>query len=262
MLHPIFRSIVQLLYLPCPGKVLGSLTMVEVLKDSVRSFIRPTVLAQRGGGALSTHQQAREFVDAFLAHCVRPFTSLVHICGHNRARQRDKLTHLLEELAVLQDEADRLDTVLHSISAKLDSGVQQQQQQLACFTTWVLHHVLKTMIQYLLSGFELELYSKHEYGYVFWYLYEFLYGWMISALSRADSFLMEQDARSEQLSRGGRNVKKGKRKKRPCPHSREIFVSQAYQNLCGGYYKTIAGFMLDGKLKRPQPEFDKEQVST
>ncbi|CAN7948671.1 unnamed protein product [Ixodes pacificus] len=247
------RSVVQLLYLPSPGRVLGSLTMVEVLKDSVRSFIRPPVLAQRG--ALSSHQQAREFVDAFLAHCVRPFTSLVHICGHNRARQRDKLTHLLEELAVLQDEADRLDTVLHSISVKLEV-----MQHMACFTTWVLHHVLKTMIQYLLSGFELELYSTHEYGYIFWYLYEFLYGWMISALSRADTFLMDQEARAEQQGKAGRGVKKGKRKKKPCPHSREIFVSQAYQNLCGGYYKTIVGFTLDGKLRRPCPEFDKEQV--
>lgn len=247
------RSIVQLLYLPSPGKVLGSLTMVDVLKDSVRSFIKPPVLAQRGS-ALSNHQQAKEFVDAFLAHCVRPFTSLVHICGHNRARQRDKLTHLLEELAVLQDEADRLDTVLHSISSKLEST-----QHFACFTTWVLHHVLKTMIQYLLSGFELELYSTHEYGYIFWYLYEFLYGWMISALSRADTFFMEQEARAEQL-KGNRNVKKNKRKKKTCPHSREIFVNQALQNLCGGYYKTITGFLLDGKLRCPRADFDKEQV--
>ncbi|XP_064460377.1 N-alpha-acetyltransferase 35, NatC auxiliary subunit-like [Ornithodoros turicata] len=246
------RSIVQMLYLPSPGKVLGSLTMVDVLKESVRAFIKPPVLAR--GTTLSSHQQAKEFVDAFLAHCVRPFTSLIHICGHNRARQRDKLTHLLEELAVLQDEADRLDTVLHSISSKLEPT-----PQFACFTTWVLHHVLKTMIQYLLSGFELELYSTHEYGYIFWYLYEFLYGWMISALSRADTFLMEQEARAEQL-KGGRNIKKNKRKKKTCPHSREIFINQALQNLCGGYYKTITGFLLDGKLRCPRPDFDKEQV--
>ncbi|KAH8039991.1 hypothetical protein HPB51_009247 [Rhipicephalus microplus] len=254
------RSVVQLLYLPCPGKVLGNLTMVDVLKESVRAFIRPPVLSQRGNNALGNHPHARELVDAFLNHCVRPFTSMVHISGHNRARQRDKLTHLLEELAVLQDEADRLDTVLHSISLKMESSLPHQpQQQLACFTTWVLHHVLRTMIRYLLSGFELELYSAHEYGYIYWYLYEFLYGWMISALSRADAFLMEQEARAEQ-QRTGRPVKKGKRRKKPCPHSREIVISQAYQNLCGGYYKTLAGFTLDGKLRRPCPEFDKEKV--
>lgn len=28
----------------------------------------------------------------------------IQLCGHNRARQRDKLSHLLEEYAALQDE--------------------------------------------------------------------------------------------------------------------------------------------------------------
>ena len=30
--------------------------------------------------------------------------SIIHALGHNRARQRDKLAHLLEEFAALQDE--------------------------------------------------------------------------------------------------------------------------------------------------------------
>ena len=38
----------------------------------------------------------------------------------------------------------------------------------ACFGTWVLYHVLRVMIAYLLSGLELELYSVHEYHYIFW----------------------------------------------------------------------------------------------
>ena len=43
-----------------------------------------------------------------------------------------------------------------------------QRQHFACFGSWVLYHTLNIMIQYLLSGFELELYSPHEYHYVFW----------------------------------------------------------------------------------------------
>jgi len=30
--------------------------------------------------------------------------SIIHALGHNRARQRDKLAHILEEFAALQDE--------------------------------------------------------------------------------------------------------------------------------------------------------------
>jgi hypothetical protein len=48
--------------------------------------------------------QAKEYVETFLNHCVRPFGNLMQLCGHNRARQRDKLAHLLEDFATLQDE--------------------------------------------------------------------------------------------------------------------------------------------------------------
>lgn len=108
--------------------------------------------------------QAKEYVDSFLSHCTRPFRILLQLCGHNRARQRDKLAHLLEDFAALQDEAERVDAYLHKISLKLDSP----KSHLDCFGTWILYHTLRIMIMYLLSGLELELYSIHEYHYVFW----------------------------------------------------------------------------------------------
>lgn len=37
-------------------------------------------------------------------------------------------------------------------------------------------------------------------------------------------------------------------------------LNQALQNLCGGYYKAVAGFSLEGKIQRPHVEFDNEQV--
>ena len=35
---------------------------------------------------------------------LQPVKSIIHALGHNRARQRDKLAHILEEFAALQDE--------------------------------------------------------------------------------------------------------------------------------------------------------------
>lgn len=92
---------------------------------------------------------------------------------------------------------------------------------------------------YLLSGFELELYSVHEYHYIFWYLYEFLYGWLVSAITRADTFLMEQDVHNDtHKGRGGKKSSKNKKKKStPRPYNLEILMYQALQNICGGYYK-------------------------
>ncbi|GIY71614.1 n-alpha-acetyltransferase 35, NatC auxiliary subunit [Caerostris extrusa] len=253
------RSVLQLLYLDqgkCsePGRVLGTMHIVDVLRDAIKSFIKPPVLLPRS--PLITNPQAKDYVETFLGHCVRPFCTLIQITGHNRARQRDKLSHLLEELAALQEEADKVDQLLNNISVKLEAPYHH----LACFGTWVLYHTLKVMIQFVLSGFELELYSSHEYIYLFWYLYEFLYGWMISSLSRANNFLSEQDNKADQMNPKGRNNKRSKKKKKPLPHKREVILNQALQNMCGGYYKAAVGFYLDDKIKQPLKEFDNEQV--
>lgn len=52
------------------------------------------------------------------------------------------------------------------------------------------------MIDYLLLGFELELYSIYEYAGMYWYAHEFLYKWLINVLHKADNFIYEQDQAS------------------------------------------------------------------
>ena len=54
--------------------------------------------------ALYNNAQAKQYVDAWFVQVVRPFTALVQITGHNRARQRDKWAHILEDLSALQEE--------------------------------------------------------------------------------------------------------------------------------------------------------------
>uniref|UniRef100_A0A8C5RLA5 N-alpha-acetyltransferase 35, NatC auxiliary subunit n=1 Tax=Laticauda laticaudata TaxID=8630 RepID=A0A8C5RLA5_LATLA len=204
---------------------------------------------------LYNNHQAKDYIDSFVTHCVRPFCSLIQIHGHNRARQRDKLGHILEEFATLQDEAEKVDAALHSMLLKQEP----QRQHLACLGTWVLYHNLRIMIQYLLSGFELELYSMHEYYYIYWYLSEFLYAWLMSTLSRADSSQMAEERIMEEQQKG-RSNKKTKKKKKARPLSREITMSQAYQNMCAGMYKTMIAFDMDGKVRKPKFELDSEQV--
>ncbi|RMC19130.1 hypothetical protein DUI87_03734 [Hirundo rustica rustica] len=228
-------------------KVFGTHLMQDMVKDALRSFVSPPVL--------SPNHQAKDYIDSFVTHCVRPFCSLIQIHGHNRARQRDKLGHILEEFATLQDEAEKVDAALHSMLLKQEP----QRQHLACLGTWVLYHNLRIMIQYLLSGFELELYSMHEYYYIYWYLSEFLYAWLMSTLSRADSSQMAEERIMEEQQKG-RSSKKTKKKKKVRPLSREITMSQAYQNMCAGMYKTMIAFDMDGKVRKPKFELDSEQV--
>ncbi|XP_044754766.1 N-alpha-acetyltransferase 35, NatC auxiliary subunit [Coccinella septempunctata] len=242
------RSALQLVY-----PVNNSKFMKEQLRDAVKSFIAPPSLTVK---SLQGNTQAKQYVDSFLTHCVRPFSNFLQLCGHNRARQRDKLAHLLEDFSNLQDEAERVDAFLHNIAAS--SNVSRQ--HLACFGTWILYHTLRIMIMYLLTGFELQLYIAHEFYYIYWYLYEFLYGWLISALTRADSFLVENDLMNDTNKQKNANKKKPKHKKKPRPYMKDIAYYQALQNMCGGYYKALLAFRFEGKLQVPNPQFDCEQV--
>lgn len=85
----------------------------------------------------------------------------IQICGFNRARQRDKLARLLDDFPILQDEAERVDGYLHSLNI-------ENKEPKPYFSTWILYHCLRAMLMYLLSGLELELYSLHEFMYIFW----------------------------------------------------------------------------------------------
>ncbi|KOB74608.1 N-alpha-acetyltransferase 35, partial [Operophtera brumata] len=126
------RSALQLLYLsPSPANTAtmalsaGGNTssrpqqaFIEILREAIKAF-------------------AREFVDNFLARCVRPFAVLLQVTGHNRARQRDKLALLLDEFASLQEEAESVDAVISGAA-----GVGPR----AWLGTWVLYHVLRVMM--------------------------------------------------------------------------------------------------------------------
>ncbi|XP_063879718.1 N-alpha-acetyltransferase 35, NatC auxiliary subunit-like isoform X1 [Scylla paramamosain] len=249
------RSLAQVLYLG-GEKLWGGQAMAEALREAARGFICPPALLPKA--PVMNNTQARDYVDSFFNRCVRPFEQLVQTCGHNRARQRDKVAHLLEEFAMLQDEADKVDAYLHNVLLKSD----QPRPHLAYLGTWVLYHTLRLMIKYLLTGFTLELYAVHEYHYVYWYLYEFVYVWLVSALSRADAMLLEQDGYD--TNRGGKSGRSSKNKnrnrKKHRPYGKEITYNQALQHLCGGYYKAMLGLREAGKVKLPLQEFDSEQV--
>ncbi|XP_010788207.1 N-alpha-acetyltransferase 35, NatC auxiliary subunit isoform X1 [Notothenia coriiceps] len=253
------RSLLQTTFLIDNKKVFGTHLMQDMIKDALRYFVSPPVLSYKC--CLFNNHQAKDYIDSFVTHCSRPFCSLIQIHGHNRARQRDKLGHILEEFATLQDEAEKVDAALHSLLMKLEP----QRQHLACLGTWILYHNLRIMVQYLLSGFELELYSMHEYYYIYWYLSEFLYAWLMSTLSRADSSQMAEERLLEEQVKG-RSSKKIKKKKKVLfssavrPLSKEITMSQAYQNMCAGMYKTMVALDMDGKVQKPQFELDSEQV--
>ena len=96
------RSMLQIVYLPSVNRVFGMQKFTDVLRDSARNFIAPPALMPKS--TLLQNHQAKECVDSFFNHCTNLFGTLLQLSGHNRARQRDKLAHLLDDFASLQDE--------------------------------------------------------------------------------------------------------------------------------------------------------------
>jgi hypothetical protein len=247
------RSIMQTLYFPQLYRVFGTQDLEVCLREWAKSFIAPPSLTPRLN--ILSNPLAKDCVYNFFEHCTRPFANFIQMCGHNKARQRDKLAHLMEDFSALQDESQRVDAFLHNFSSKLDPP----REHLASYSTWIIYHTIRIMIMYLLSGFELELYSPHEYQYIYWYLYQFLYGWLVSTLNRADNVLLGSDSPNDsQKNRTKRNKTK---KKKTHPYSQEIIMCHAMQSLTGAYFKTLIGFQLEGKICTPKhAKFDNERV--
>jgi len=187
--------------------------------------------------------------------------------GHNRARQRDKICQLLEEFSTVQEEADKIDNMLNTLSLSAE-GASGKPHSLY-FGTWLLYHVLRLMVRYTLSGFELELYSVHEWSMVWWYLYELLYPWLINCLHRADTVLAEhletQEREKQTGKQGGKQNKKKvkastKKTARLRPYLTEIACYQAHSYMCAGYYKLMVAARQEGKIMVPSPQFDNELV--
>lgn len=253
------RSLLQLIALPISShRLFGTQQMVDVLRDTIRTFCAPPVLMPKC--PVYNSAQVKDCVDSFLSQAMRPLVSMMQISGHNRARQRDKWGHLLEDFGTLQDEAEKLDAYLHSMMIKVDPNWHYR----VCFGTWVLYHTLKVMIRYTMAGFELELYSVHEYHYIYWYLCEGLFNWLSSAITRAENFVFEHESLAADAHKGGggksgKNKNKTKKKKQR-PLNTELIVNQAMHSFCGGYYKAVIGLKMDGKLALPKYDFDCEEV--
>ncbi len=250
------RSVLQLLVFN-NGRVFGKLQMSEMLKDTIKNFNSSPVLAELS--PLNNSADAKEISNAFIAKASRVMISLLQAHGHNRARQRERLGEILEDFGNLQDEADKTDSELNQILQEIDN----KRQHLACFGSWVLFHTLKVMVEYILLGFELELFNPHEFHYVYWYL-DFLSNWGINCLSRAERLVMVQEQYVEKKC-GKKEKKRKKELIQMCKdtvedhqHLKSLLVSIKF--LCLGIVKAYEGFDIEGKIKRPKSEFDKEQM--
>ncbi|KAI8127014.1 putative N-alpha-acetyltransferase, 35 NatC auxiliary subunit [Lucilia cuprina] len=262
------RSVLQGLFISSRRLIFGTIPVKDFLWDSVRVFNSPPILNPKNPLAMERDIQLN--LDSFFRYCISTFTQFLRICGFNRARQRDKLGRFIESFDSIQVKAARLDSHLSMLAnEKAVEGNEPAATALKFstqFATWVLYNCFRAMMLYLMSGFELELYSVHEFLYIYWYPYELLIGFIVSALTRTEKNLLAQEEyEKEQLSKlqaKNRNKPKPKKNKKQQQKSyrQEIFYYHALMNMCGGFYKAMCALTKDGRIRQPMPKFDNEEI--
>ncbi|UJR31819.1 hypothetical protein I4U23_019296 [Adineta vaga] len=176
------RSLLLLSYLPSvqgcllsSRKIFGQISFAEQVKYEIRLFIVPPLLTFK---YITIDNETINYGENFFQRACVPFSNLFYSLCNNRARTREKLSNLLEEFSVLQDESEKLDQWLHKyflqhiLQANLSTLNTQTLlliEKTSYFFQFILHWTLTIMEYYLLMGFDLSLYSKRELYDVYFY---------------------------------------------------------------------------------------------
>ena len=237
------------------SKLFGSKTMEVMIRDDIRYLFNPPTANPRS--PLSSSPAAQELVDKFLAHVQLPFVDLLTVYCQHRARQRIIIGKYMDTVGDVQLESEALDTQLNELIAKLDPQRQVQGGGGGCYSTWLVYYITQLFIDFLLLGFEYQLYSPYEIHYVFWYL-EYMYGWEQMSLKTAGKFFINEPPPQAT----GKNKKKGKAKKKELPKERELEINylQIKRIICIGLMRAYEALMLEDKIPKPSFEFGSEAL--
>ncbi len=241
------RSLIILICLQGNRPLLfGSPSIQDLLKDDARHMVAAPSLIPRS--PVFSSALSKEAIDRFFGRVVVIMTDFLRTFCQHRARQKQSIIHCLDMMGELQQEAERVDSILHSLCLKLDP----QRQHLACFMAWNLHYITHLMIEFIDIGFEYRLYSPFELHYVYWYL-EYVYGWYFTTKKSADRLIASEPPPMAKGKRkpGKKTTKNTSVKER----EKEAAIMHSKRLICLGVMRALEGLLLDNKIPQPSYEF-------
>ena len=138
---------------------------------SLKSLMSATF--EKTGFDVGSVSQHPDFVE-FLNRVCFVHKELAHLPLKNRSRQRRIMGKLLSDLSILVNEADWVETNL--VGGKKGGGRRgKKTSPVSMLLNWFFDELLSYMIEYLLLGFELELYHPQEFTMIHYNL-DCLYG--------------------------------------------------------------------------------------
>ena len=239
------RSLIILICLQGDRTLLfGTPSIYDVLKDDARHMVSAPSLISKS--PVYSSPQTKEAIDRFFGRVGMVMTDFLRTFCQHRARQKQSIIRCLDMMGELQQEAERVDAVLHAVCVKVDP----QRQHLACFMAWTLYYITHLMIEFINVGFEYNLYSPFELHYVYWYL-EYVYGWYFTTKKSTDRLATFEPAAS---SKGKRKAAKKTKNAAVKEREKEAAVMHSKRLLCLGVMRALEALLLDNKI--PQPSFE------
>lgn len=209
------RSILQTVYFSNEYVVAGY-HIQDLLKGSLFNNFPPGLeRSLRDFKGLDRSVEASEVLDNFLESCSRVFLDFFRIFGHNISRQREKLIVILRDCSYLCKELEKLEMSL--CKNTLGDLILER------ITSWLEFNVLKFVLLYIFTGFTLDLYSDHEYLYIYWFLKDFVFGKLV--------FILEK-----------------------YPKDPELTYYKAFHRISQGFFHIFLHFRLEKKISLPKYE--------
>lgn len=136
-------------------KVFGKFSGEDLgYNDAVKIYSIPEAVFKNNSKNTSIH----------LGRMVIPLVNLFKALAHNPARRRRRFKKVLQDWAYLIQDAGGLDMQIN-LAARRPS-----EDNCRHFSYWQIDLSFRIVLDYLLIGFELDIYHDYEYPLIFWYI--------------------------------------------------------------------------------------------
>ncbi|KHN75842.1 N-alpha-acetyltransferase 35, NatC auxiliary subunit [Toxocara canis] len=157
----------------------------SALQNEVHTFIiRPSIKYTQIECSLSSDSRCVATWDEFISDAVKVFLGVIQMFGLNLARQREKIVCCVEDFSALQNEAERLEADFDACLGAPASAVTLS------LTSFVLYHTLLLIEYHFYLSFRLDLFAPFEYPYVYWYMSEVVFKWLLNSIDRSHTLII------------------------------------------------------------------------
>ncbi|VDM41834.1 unnamed protein product [Toxocara canis] len=252
------RSLLQLVYLPNDDRIMGRTHLSAVIIESLRLFAAPPILDPTC--SLSSDSRCVATWDEFISDAVKVFLGVIQMFGLNLARQREKIVCCVEDFSALQNEAERLEADFDACLGAPASAVTLS------LTSFVLYHTLLLIEYHFYLSFRLDLFAPFEYPYVYWYMSEVVFKWLLNSIDRSHTLIISdyrksiKDKKKADRKKNFKSKKEADLRKRISEGQRSLLFYKAQAALAEALFKVSVGLISVGKIRLPMAGPDAERL--